>query len=167
MDYIKIFQNAEDLSVYVESSDSDNQMMHTFLDNFHQGGKYSAKIASHQAKSRREVKFTDKKSLSILSLHTDYLNLDRRSGFGRNIERENTVQIKCNFCGGTDHSTEIFFKRIRREKEKAFAAGHLDNRRTERTPRKCFRCEYQDKLIAKCKKPPKENEKRKIQVHFN
>ena len=34
--------------------------MHTFLDNFHQGGKYSAQIASHQAELRKEQKFTDK-----------------------------------------------------------------------------------------------------------
>ena len=28
--------------------------MHIFLDNFHQGGKYSAQIASHQAELRRK-----------------------------------------------------------------------------------------------------------------
>ena len=28
--------------------------MHTFLDNFHQSGKYSAQLASHQAELRRE-----------------------------------------------------------------------------------------------------------------
>ena len=46
-------------------------------------------------------------------------------------------------------------------------AGHSDNRKTERTPRKCFRCGSEDHLIAKCPKPPKENEKRKKQVRFN
>ena len=30
--------------------------MHTFLDHFQQGGKYSAQIASHQAELRREEK---------------------------------------------------------------------------------------------------------------
>ena len=34
--------------------------MHTFLDNFQQGGKSSAQIASHQAELRREEQFTDK-----------------------------------------------------------------------------------------------------------
>ena len=34
--------------------------MHTFLDNFHQGGQYSAQIDSSQAELRREEKFTDK-----------------------------------------------------------------------------------------------------------
>ena len=58
--------------------------MHTFLDDFHQGGKYSAQIASHQAELRREEKFTDKKSLKISSLQTDYLNIDSSSGVGRN-----------------------------------------------------------------------------------
>ena len=64
--------------------------MHTFLDNFHQGGKYSAQIASHQAELRKEEKMTDQKSLNISSLQTDYLNLDSRSGFGRDIEREHS-----------------------------------------------------------------------------
>ena len=87
--------------------------MHTFLDNFHQGGKYSAQIASHQAELRREEKFTDQKSLNISSLQTDYLNLDSSSGFGRNSERANNIQKKCTSFGGTNHSTEKCFKRIR------------------------------------------------------
>ena len=83
----------------VRRSYSEDQLMHTFLDKFHQGGKYSAQIASHQAELRVEEKFTDQKSLNISSLHTDYLNLDSSSGFGRNSERSNTVQKKCNFWG--------------------------------------------------------------------
>ena len=43
----------------------------------------------------------------------------------------------------------------------------MDNRRTKRTLQKCFRYVSEDHIIAKCPKPPKENEKRKIQVHFN
>ena len=66
--------------------------MHTSLDNFHQGGKYSAQIASHQAELSREGKFTDHKYLYISSLQTGYLNLDSSSGFGKNSERVNTVQ---------------------------------------------------------------------------
>ena len=80
--------------------------MHTFLDNFHQGGKYSAQIASHQARLRREEKLTDRKSLHISSLQTDYLNIDSSSGFGIYSERAKTVQTKCTFCGGTNHSAE-------------------------------------------------------------
>ena len=49
INYIKRFQNAHALSVSVGKSYSEDQLMHTFLDNFHQGGKYSAQIASHQA----------------------------------------------------------------------------------------------------------------------
>ena len=60
MNYIKIFQNAHALSIYVVNSYSEDQLMHTFLDNFHQGRKYSAQIASHQAELRSEEKFTDK-----------------------------------------------------------------------------------------------------------
>ena len=58
---IKRFQNAHALSVSVENRNSEDQLMHTFLDNFHQGVKYSAQIASHQAELRREEKFTDQK----------------------------------------------------------------------------------------------------------
>ena len=36
---IKRFQNAQALSVSVGKSYSEDQLIHTFLDNFHQGGK--------------------------------------------------------------------------------------------------------------------------------
>ena len=48
INYIKIFQNSQALSVSVENTYSEYQPMHIFLDNFHQGGKYSAQIASPQ-----------------------------------------------------------------------------------------------------------------------
>ena len=35
MNNIKIFQNAQDLSVSVGNSYSEDHLMHTFLDNFH------------------------------------------------------------------------------------------------------------------------------------
>ena len=44
INYIKIFQNAQALSVSVGKSYSEDQIMHTFLDNFHQSGKYSAQL---------------------------------------------------------------------------------------------------------------------------
>ena len=56
MNYIKIFHNAQNLSVSIGNYYSEDQMMHTFMDNFHQGGKYSAQIDSHQAELRREEK---------------------------------------------------------------------------------------------------------------
>ena len=105
--------------------------------------------------------------MNISSLQTDYLNLDSSSGCGRNSERANTFQKKCTFCGGTNHSAEKCFKRIRQENEKSRMAVHLDNRETEQTPRKCLRCGSQDHLIAKYPKPPKDNEKRRKQVCFN
>ena len=43
----------------------------------------------------------------------------------------------------------------------------MENRQTERTPRKFFRCGSKDHLIAKFPKPPKYNEKRQKQVLFN
>ena len=68
INYIKRFQNAQDLSISAGNSYYEDQSMHTFLDNFHQGGKYSAQIASHQAELRREETFTDQKSWNISSL---------------------------------------------------------------------------------------------------
>ena len=88
--------------------------MHTFLDNFEQGGKYLAQIAIHKAEFRREEKFTNQKSLNVSSLKTDYLKLYSRSGFDRDSVRARDVQMECTFCGGTNHSTEQCFKRIRK-----------------------------------------------------
>ena len=139
--------------------------MHTFLDNFHQGGKYSAQIASHQAELRMEEKFTHPKYLSISSLQTDYLNLDRKSGFGINSERANTVQTKCAFCEGTNQYAEKCFNRIKQEKEKSRAACHSDNRRMEWTPR-IFLCGSEYHLVAKCSKPPKKKKKQQKQVCY-
>ena len=76
MNYTKIFQNSQALSVSVGNSYSEDQFMHIFLDKFYQGGKYTAQIANHEAELIREGKFTDQKPLSITSLQTYYLDLD-------------------------------------------------------------------------------------------
>ena len=47
INYIKRFQNAQALSVSVGNSYSEDQIMHTFLDNFQQSGKYSVQLARH------------------------------------------------------------------------------------------------------------------------
>ena len=70
INYIKRFQNAQALSISVGNSYSEEKIMHTFLDNFHQSGKYSAQLASHQAELRREKLYPDKKCLNISSLQT-------------------------------------------------------------------------------------------------
>ena len=106
------------MSISVGNSYSDDQLMHTFLDKFHQGGKYSSQIPSRQAELRREETFTDKKSLNISYLQTDYLNLDSSSCFGRNRERANTVQKNCTFCGSTNHSAENVSKLLDRKRKK-------------------------------------------------
>ena len=54
INYIKIFQNAQALSVSAGNSYSKDQIMHTFLDNFPQSGKYSSQLANHQAELRRD-----------------------------------------------------------------------------------------------------------------
>ena len=76
INYIKRFQNAQALSVSVGNSYSEDQIMHTFLDNFHQSGKYSSQLASHQAELRREENYPDQKCLNISSFQTEYYNLD-------------------------------------------------------------------------------------------
>ena len=141
--------------------------MHIFLNNFHQGGKYSAQIDSHQAELRREGNVTDKKSLSVSSLQTDYLNIYSSSGCGKNSETRKSCPENCTFCGGANHSAEKCFKNIRKEKGKSRAAGDSDNRRMERTLQKCFRCGSEDHIIAKFPKPPKYNDKRRKQVNSN
>ena len=132
--------------------------MHIFLYNFHQLGKYSAQLASHQVELRREVKFPDQKCLNISSLQTDYLNLDiSSSGSSIHNERAHYVQAKCTFCGGNNHSAEKCFKRIRKGKEKSRSVDVSSNRNSKRPPQKYFRCGSEDHMIKKCPKPPKDN----------
>ena len=66
INYIKIFQNAHTLSISVGKSCSEDQLRHIFLDNFHQGGKYSAQKASHQAEFRRKENFIDKRVIYFI-----------------------------------------------------------------------------------------------------
>ena len=54
MNYIKKFKNAQSLSVSVGNTYLEDQLMHIYLDNFHQGEKYYAQIAIHLAGLRRE-----------------------------------------------------------------------------------------------------------------
>ena len=49
MNSIKGLQNTQDLSVSVGKSYSEDKLMHIFFGKFHQGRKYTARIASHQA----------------------------------------------------------------------------------------------------------------------
>ena len=62
---------------------------------------------------------------------------------------------------------KINSKGLDRKREKARAAGDLDNRLMVRTPLKYFRFGSKDHPIAKCPKQPKENEKQQKQVRFN
>ena len=102
--------------------------MHTFLDNFHQSGKYSAQLASHQAELRREEKYPDQKCSNISSLQIDYLNIvNSLSVSSRHGEKANSVHTKCTYCGLSNHSVEKCFKKIRKEKEKARSAGTSSN----------------------------------------
>ena len=82
-------------------------MLHTFLDNFQQGGKNSAQMASHQAELRREGKFVDQKSLFISDLQIDYLNLDNSV---RSNERANFAQSCCIQCGCSHPTDKLFLQ---------------------------------------------------------
>ena len=142
--------------------------MHKFLNNFHQGGKYSAQLAIQQAELRREENFPGQHFLNISSLQTDYLNLDSSSsGSSRHNKRAHSVQTKCTFCGLNNHYEEKCFKRIGQEKEKSRTVDFSSNRNSERPPWKCFRCRSEDHMNKKCPKPPKDNKKRRKQVRFN
>ena len=106
--------------------------------------------------------------MNIYSLQTDYLNIESSSSrSSRDSEGSQSVQAKCVFRRGNNHSAEKYFKRIIKEKKKARAVDVSSNRNTERPPRKCFRCGSEDYMIAKCPNPPKDNEKRRRQVCFN
>ena len=59
------------------------------------------------------------------------------------------------------------FQKNQKGKERAHADGDLENRCTERTPRKRFRCGSEDHLISKCPKPPKDNKTQRKQVCFS
>ena len=118
MSYIKIFQNTQALSVSGGNNYSEDQLIHIFMDNVHQGGKYSAQIASHRIELNKEEKITHQKYSSISSLHTDYLNIDSSSGCAKNSEREDIVQTKFTFCGGANHSAESVSKGPERKSKK-------------------------------------------------
>ena len=167
MNYIKRFQNAKAFSVSVGYSYSEDKLMHIFLDNFHRGGKYTAQIASHQVEVTIEETFTDQKSLYTTYLQTDYLNLDRSSVLVEIMREQILFRQNAILGGGYNHSSEKWFKMIRKDKEKSRADGDSYKQRTERTPRKFSRCGYVDRLIAKCPKRPKDNYKQQNQFHFN
>ena len=54
MNYIKIFKNAQNLSVSVGNSYSEDHTMNIFLDKFHQNRKYTAQIEIHREELIRE-----------------------------------------------------------------------------------------------------------------
>ena len=93
------------LAISVGNSYTEYQLMHTFLDNFHKGKKYSARMASHQAELRKEENFGDKKSLSISESQIDYLNWENSV---RNNERAQFSQTRCNNCGGSQPTEKCF-----------------------------------------------------------
>ena len=111
--------------------------MHTFLDNFHQSGKYTAQLASHQAELRREEKYPDQKCLIISSLQIDYLNLHNIvSGSSRHNEKSNSGKTKCTYCGLNNHSVGKCFKKIRKKIENACSAGTSSHKSSDCLDRK-------------------------------
>ena len=93
-------------------------------------------------------------------MQIDYLNLDNSlSGSSKHNEKANSAKKKCTYCGLSNHSVEFFSKKIRKEKEKSRSAGTSSNKNSDCPPRKFFRCESEDHMIAKCPKTPKDSEK--------
>ena len=136
--------------------------MHTFLDNFHQSGKYSAQLASHQAELRGGEKYPDQKCLNISSLQKDDLNIDNSlSVYSIHNENTNSAQTKFTYCGLNNHSVEKCFKKIRKEKQKARSAGTSYTKNLDLPAWKCSRCGSEYHMIAKYPKPPKDSEKRR------
>ena len=58
-------------------------------------------------------------------------------------------------------------KKIRKHKEKARTAGDSYKQQTEPTPCRFFGCVSVYNLISKCRKPPKNKEKRQNTINFN
>ena len=54
--YINRFQNVQALYVSVGKSHSEDQFMYIFLDNFHQGGKYTAYVGTKALNMRHQAK---------------------------------------------------------------------------------------------------------------
>ena len=54
INYIKIFYTAKALEISVGNFYTEDKLIRTFLENFQQGGNYSAQIEIHQAELRRE-----------------------------------------------------------------------------------------------------------------
>ena len=66
INYIKIFQSSKALEISVGNSESEDQLVHTFLENFQQCGKYSTQIEIHQAELRIEQIFLIKNNYLYL-----------------------------------------------------------------------------------------------------
>ena len=96
INYIKIFQNAKALSISVRNIYTGDKLIQTCVDNFQQGGNYSAHIEKHQAELKRKEDIIDQKSLSTSDLQINYLNL---VNLVRNNEREHFARSRFSHCG--------------------------------------------------------------------
>ena len=90
--------------------------MHTFMNRFHQGGKYSSQISSHQAELRRREKLLIK---NVYLFHPYRMTIYILTEFQVvvKIARKNIVQKKCAVLGGANHYAEKYFKGSEREKK--------------------------------------------------
>ena len=70
--YINIFQNTQDFSVLVGNSYSEDQLIHIFLNKFHQGGKDTAQISnSYPQKGFKRRGKNYRPKIFIYYIHTD------------------------------------------------------------------------------------------------
>ena len=99
--------------------------------------------------------------MNILSLQTEYLNIDSsQSGSSKHNKKAKSAQAKCTYCGFSNHSVEKCFKKIRKEKEKARSADTSPNKNSDLPAWKCYRYGSENRIIAECPKPPKDCEKK-------
>ena len=76
---------------------SEEQLIHTFLDNFQQGGRCSAQIASYQVELRIEENCGSKITVFIL-----FANLLSEFGqFRASYRKSKLCILKCGHCGGS------------------------------------------------------------------
>ena len=92
MNYIKKYQNAQDISVSLGNNYSEDHLMHILLDKFHQGREVYCTDIKPPGRLKKRGKFYWPKIFIYLISTYWFLNIDSSAGYGKNNWRENIVQ---------------------------------------------------------------------------